>query len=183
MIRYQGTIIIAGLWALCDQLTKLWVVRAVLGGSLPSDPSGIRSPRLVVSEAWFHLRVAGNKGAAWSVLGEIPDAVRVPLFLVLSGVSMAALIAFLTRTEPREYLPRFALASILGGAAGNLVDRIRLGYVVDFIHCFHGPFHWPTFNVADVAIVIGASLLAIHLVRTGGHPLLSRPSEGAPFGG
>jgi len=83
----------------------------------------------------------------------------------MSGIALAAL-TYYARTIPREErLPRFALSLVIGGAIGNLIDRVRLGYVVDFIHVYWGRHQWPDFNVADSAISIGIVLLLLDAVR------------------
>jgi signal peptidase II len=70
----------------------------------------------------------------------------------------------LLRIKSDEIQSAIAFALILGGAAGNVIDRVRQGYVVDFIHWFYGDWHWPTFNVADSAISVGAVLLAMDII-------------------
>jgi len=103
-----------------------------------------------------HLVLARNTGAAWSMLHDAPETVRVPLLAGVASLAIVAMVALHRRVG-------VALPFLLGGALGNLVDRIRLGYVVDFIDVhatWHGtPIHWPTFNVADVAICVGVLLL------------------------
>jgi signal peptidase II len=88
--------------------------------------------------------------------------------LLLSALSLAALLAiayYFVRLPPSARLPRVALALVLGGALGNLVDRIRLGYVVDFIHVYWRQHAWPDFNVADSAITVGVVLLILDILR------------------
>ena len=127
---------------LLDQWTKLAVRRGfALGESVPVWPG------------FFHLTYLRNTGAAWGVLGGQNTA------LILLSIAMLALMLryrrhFLADTASH----RIALGLLLGGITGNLLDRVRLGYVVDFLDFFAGPHHWPAFNVADAAICCGVGL-------------------------
>lgn len=99
-----------------------------------------------------------NKGAAFSFLGDAGGWQRW-LFIVLAlGVS-GVLLAWLRRLNADQTRMALALALILGGAVGNVVDRILLGHVIDFIDVYYADWHWPAFNVADSAIFVGAVLL------------------------
>jgi signal peptidase II len=107
------------------------------------------------------LRHARNPGMAFGLLARtgLPHQA---LWLDLVGlVALALLVAYLLKLPKRPRLPRIALAMILGGALGNLADRIRLGYVTDFIHVFHGSWQFHDFNVADSAITVGVILLLL----------------------
>ena len=115
---------------------------------------------------WFHWRLTYNTGAAFSFLRDAGGWQRW-LFSVLA-IGVSALLAFwlsrLPRSDWRQALP-FSL--IIGGALGNLVDRVRYGHVVDFIDVLYWPGkHWPAFNIADSAIVAGAIGLALFTVLT-----------------
>jgi signal peptidase II len=83
------------------------------------------------------------------------------LVTLLSIVALGAVAIYAISSPANERLSQFALAFILGGAAGNIIDRIRLGYVVDFLDVFYRGSHWPAFNVADSAICAGVGLLLI----------------------
>ena len=88
---------------------------------------------------------------------------------LLSGLSLVisiVIVAMLVRGAERARLELGALSLILGGALGNLVDRLRFGYVVDFIDLYAGEHHWPAFNIADAGITVGAALLVLHILRT-----------------
>jgi signal peptidase II len=104
------------------------------------------------------LTKAYNTGAAFSFLGDASGWQRwlfIGLALVVSGI----LLAWLRRLPAGEWRTALALALILGGAIGNLVDRVLHGHVIDFIDVYYETWHWPTFNVADSAITVGAALL------------------------
>ncbi len=128
-----------------DQLTKAWVAsRFALGEQWTLTP-------------FFNVVRAHNTGAAFSLLAEAGGWQRL-LFIAIAGVAVAVIAHLLARhrQEPRFCL---ALSGILGGALGNLIDRVRLGYVVDFLDFHAAGLHWPAFNVADMAITGGALLI------------------------
>ena len=102
-----------------------------------------------------------NTGAAWSLLANAGGWQR--WFFISLGIAVSALIVvWLTRLRvPDERMLAIGLASILGGALGNVIDRFVHGHVIDFIHAHYGPHYWPAFNVADMAITLGAALLII----------------------
>ena len=145
---------------LVDVLTKLWIVLA-----LEVDGRGA----IEVVRGHLELVVARNPGAAFSILRDAPEWVRRPLFLTISIAAIIFVTRAYRRLDARRLSARWGFALVLGGALGNLVDRIRDTSVVDFIQA-HGhiggsgrELHWPTFNVADVAICAGVLLLAIDL--------------------
>ena len=106
------------------------------------------------------LRKAYNYGAAFSFLGDASGWQRW-FFIILALVVIGILVAWLRRLPATDTRARLALVLILGGAAGNVVDRLVYGYVIDFIDVFYGSWHWPTFNIADSAISVGAFLLIL----------------------
>lgn len=106
------------------------------------------------------LTKAYNLGAAFSFLGDASGWQRwlfSGLALVVSGI----LLAWLRRLPAGEWRTALALALILGGAIGNLIDRVLYGHVIDFIDVYYRTWHWPTFNIADSAISVGAALLVL----------------------
>ncbi len=105
-----------------------------------------------------------NSGAVWGILSDAGG--RVPRLITLLAVcAFAVVIAVFLRTAPRCRLEMAALAFIMGGALGNIIDRLRLGHVIDFLDVYVGAYHWPTFNVADSFITAGVLLLAWSLWR------------------
>jgi signal peptidase II len=133
-----------------DQLTKFWVVQNF--GMYES---------MVVVPGFFNLTYLTNTGAAFGMLAGLPLLWR-QLFFV--GVALVALVAifFLHRKiahESRWYT--VSLALIAGGAVGNLIDRVRLGAVVDFLDVYLTTHHWPAFNVADSAISVGVVIFLV----------------------
>ena len=118
----------------------------------------------VVLLPFLALRKAYNYGAAFSFLGDASGWQRW-FFIVLALVVMGILVTWLRRLPPGNTGARVALVLILGGAAGNVIDRLVYGYVIDFIDVFYGSWHWPTFNIADSAISVGAFLLLLDAFR------------------
>lgn len=110
------------------------------------------------------LRKAYNYGAAFSFLGDASGWQRW-FFIVLALVVIAILVTWLRRLPADNTGARMALVLILGGAAGNVIDRLVYGYVIDFIDVFYGSWHWPTFNIADSAISVGVFLLLVDSFR------------------
>jgi len=120
--------------------------------------------------SFFDLTLAYNRGAAWSFLGDQGGWQRW-LFVGLAGVVSLMLAVWLTRLDRRDRMMAVSMALILGGALGNLVDRLIRGYVIDFLDFHHlglagwpgfdAAGHWPAFNVADSAITLGAVLLLV----------------------
>jgi signal peptidase II len=152
--RRPMLLVVSALVILLDRLSKDWIVKHLAPGSaIPVIPRVFRITHVL------------NTGAAFSLLESLPpNAVR--LGLIVFSIA-AALIVFgiLWRAGRTFTLTSVALALILGGALGNLYDRVRFHHVVDFleVHIYH--YHWPDFNVADSAIVVGACLLLIEIFR------------------
>jgi signal peptidase II len=114
-----------------------------------------------------NLTLMHNTGAAFSMLNQAGGWQRW-LFVALGAIVGAVIVWWLRRLPAERRWLACALALILGGAAGNVIDRIFLGYVVDFIDVYYGRWHWPAFNIADSAITIGAVMLLIDAFRKDG---------------
>ncbi len=121
--------------------------------------------------SWLNLTLAHNEGAAFSFLAGAGGWQRWFFSVVAIGIS-AILMIWLWRLPNRSRLLPVAISLVLGGAIGNLIDRLRFGYVVDFIDVHYRGWHWPAFNVADSVIVIGVILLLIEgfIPRKGPEP-------------
>lgn len=113
---------------------------------------------------FFNFTLAHNTGAAFSFLSSAGGWQRW-FFVVLALLVSTALIVWLKRLDKTAKLEAASLALILGGAVGNVIDRLYHGYVIDFIDIFYGSYHWPAFNIADSAICIGAVLLILDSFR------------------
>ena len=141
---------------LADQATKALVERTlVLHETIPLTP-------------FFALSYVRNTGAAFGVLAAAPVGVRLPLFLAVTVVATAAVLSYLRRTPADQRWRVAALGAILGGALGNLLDRVRYGEVVDFLDLHWGGLHWPAFNVADAAITVGVAIVLLASVERAG---------------
>jgi signal peptidase II len=139
---------LAGVVLILDQGSK-WFADELLGA------------RDVVSLLPFlALRKAYNAGAAFSFLSEASGWQRW-FFVGLALLVIGVLVAWLRRLPRGQNRLALALALILGGAAGNLIDRVIYGHVIDFLDLYYRDWHWPTFNIADSAITIGAALLLL----------------------
>jgi signal peptidase II len=108
----------------------------------------------------FNFTLAHNYGAAFSFLNDAGGWQRW-LFIVLASAVSLVLLVWLIRLPREEWLTGLSLGLIIGGAIGNLIDRIQQGYVVDFIDVYYGDWHFPAFNVADSAITVGVVLLLL----------------------
>lgn len=115
---------------------------------------------VAVIEGWLNWTLVYNHGAAFSFLQDADGWQRWLFSALAVGISLALIVA-LKRTERSDWRQAAPFALIIGGALGNLVDRLRFGYVIDFIDAYWGQHHWPAFNIADSAIVVGAVMLAV----------------------
>lgn len=110
-----------------------------------------------------------NPAGAGGLLLSAPEGLRRPFFVVVSILAIVAIVVYVHRTVVMQRDVCWALALVLGGAIGNLIDRVSLGYVVDFARVFvtfgGKNYYWPVFNVADVAITVGVALLARYWIR------------------
>lgn len=120
---------------------------------------------LAVIPGFFSIVHSQNRGAAFSLFDGGDSVWRTALLLVFSLVAVAVVGRILWNADRLDRLSLAGLALILGGAAGNVFDRLLWGRVTDFLDFYAGDYHWPTFNVADSAIVIGSSLLLLELLR------------------
>lgn len=111
-----------------------------------------------------HIR---NRGGAFGMFGGVDSPLLNLFFLVLSIIAILILILFIKESKGRSAIYSLSFSLILGGAFGNLLDRIRIGEVIDFIDLHLGPYHWPAFNLADSAITFGVFLLIFDLIRRG----------------
>lgn len=111
---------------------------------------------------FWHVR---NSGAVWGFFQGHDGGWAPKLITALAIAALLVVLFFFLRAGRQERLELFAYAFILGGALGNIIDRLRLGYVVDFLDVYVRTWHWPTFNVADSCITIGVLLLAFSLLR------------------
>ena len=120
--------------------------------------------RLVVIPGFFNLTHVRNPGGAFSFLATLPEEIRQAFFLGTGLLAVVLLLLFLRRIGARDGIAATAIGGVLGGALGNLADRIRYGEVVDFLDFrLIGGYVWPTFNMADCWIVVGVALLMLQM--------------------
>lgn len=147
-IGYEMLALIAVLVIALDQFTKkLVATHFQLHQSVPIIPN------------FFDLVYVRNKGAAFGILADTPY--RVLILLVTTSVAVGFLVWLYRQFKPDQVLARCAVSLVLGGALGNLIDRLRFGEVVDFIYVHWFEHYWPAFNVADSAICVGVGLLLL----------------------
>lgn len=144
---YKRWFVIAALVVVLDQLTK-WAVLAnfAYGERLEIAP-------------FLNLVLVYNKGAAFSMFADA-DGWQTPL-LIAFALGAAGIVSYLLVRNPGKRVLSLGLALILGGALGNVIDRLRFGHVVDFVDVHAMGWHWPAFNVADSGITVGAALLIL----------------------
>lgn len=148
--KYLILSIVSAIILLLDQATKLFIDRTM----------GLHSSITVV-ENFFNITYIRNKGAAFGFLAE--SSFRLPFFILVSIIAVVVIIGVFRKLRPEQKLSAVALSLIFAGALGNLIDRIRLGEVIDFIYVHWYEHYWPAFNVADSAICVGVFLLAIDM--------------------
>lgn len=150
--KYILLVSLAGLVIVLDQITKLLIT-----GWLEIHQTIQMIPN------FLSLTYVRNTGAAFGLLSRAPESFRIPFFIIIPLIALTIIILIFKKTRETEVLMITSLSLILGGAIGNFIDRVRFGYVVDFVdlHWFN-KYHWPAFNVADTAIVIGVTLLIFY---------------------
>lgn len=138
---------------LLDRVTKLAIVQALrLGQGIPVVPG------------FFDIVFVLNPGAAFGFLATLSEQVRNPLFILISILAVILILFYHNRYLRSQRLVSVALGLVLGGALGNLIDRVHYGMVVDFLDVHLGPYHWPAFNVADSAISTGVGLMILDML-------------------
>ena len=150
--RTRLLLIIAPLLLVLDQLSKLYIDRNFLLGE-----------SVTVFKNFFHITYIRNKGAAFGILSGSPW--RVPFFVTIGVIACVALLWYLYSTRAEQKLLQTALVMVFAGAIGNIIDRVRLSEVIDFIDVHWYQYHWPAFNIADSAITVGVGLMILDLWR------------------
>jgi len=169
---YLFLALVAAVTIVADLGTKHWALRSL------ETSEGIATPMQIV-EGKLAFVLARNPGGAWGFLAGASEAIRKPFFLLVTGIAIVTIVAIYRRLAPTQRALKWALPLVLGGAIGNLVDRIRFSWVVDFIdvHIVRGgrAYHWPTFNIADVAICVGLGLMFVDVLGSRQKAPLSEP--------
>ncbi len=155
--------IVSFVTAAADIGSKEWAKHALAGPELRRT-----GKHLEIIPDHLDFIFAQNPGGAWSFLRGVPDGLRRPFFLFVSAAAIVFIVMVYRRLDRRQWAMKWGLPLALGGAIGNLADRVRYGWVVDFIDVYWkgkaNEMHWPTFNVADIAIVFGVGFMALDLL-------------------
>jgi len=154
-VRFIGALV--SLIVFLDQASK-WIVDR----TMPLHHS------IPVVEDLFNLTYIRNTGAAFGILAGSAALFRRPFLILFSLVAIGFIVTLLRRLPEKEKGLMTALSFILGGALGNLIDRLLYGEVIDFLDFYWRQFHWPAFNFADSFITVGVFLTLYSLVRSGG---------------
>jgi signal peptidase II len=149
--KYRILCIVTVVVLVLDQATKLFIDRTM---DLHTS--------IAVVQNFFSITYIRNKGAAFGFLAD--SSYRLPFFILISIIAVIVIIAVFRKLRADQKLPAFSLALIFAGAIGNLIDRVRLGEVIDFLDAHWYRHHWPAFNVADSAICVGVFLLALDML-------------------
>jgi signal peptidase II len=133
-----------------DQITKAYIAGTMgLHESIPIIPG------------FFNLTYIRNPGAAFGIMGTTSSGFRLVFFFLTSLFAMGLLLTIFLRLDPADWWGQLTIASIFGGAIGNFIDRLQYGEVIDFLDFHVRGYHWPAFNVADMAISIGVCSLLV----------------------
>ncbi|MBW2636044.1 MAG: signal peptidase II [Deltaproteobacteria bacterium] len=118
-----------------------------------------------VIEGYFNITYVKNPGAAFGFLANSAPEYRSLFLISVTVIAIVLILYFISKNTAKEVFLTFSLSLILGGAAGNLIDRIRFGEVTDYLDFYISSYHWPAFNVADSAISLGAIVLVIEIFK------------------
>lgn len=119
----------------------------------------------LVIDGFFNITYVRNTGVAFGIFSSISAPAKSLLLSIFTALAAIVVVTYSVRSPAGNRLLQIALSLILGGALGNLYDRIAFGYVVDFLEFYVGAYHWPSFNIADSAITVGVVLLAFEIIR------------------
>jgi signal peptidase II len=169
---------VAGLAFAADLASKSWATSNL-------EP-GRRAQPLVLVDGHLAFIRAENHGGAWGLFQRADEVLQRPFFLIVNVVAMVVIVSFYRRLRPGQTALRWGLPLVLGGALGNVADRIRFGHVIDFIDMYArigGEIrHWPTYNVADIAICFGVGLMALSMLLPGKRSEASAQLDATPDG-
>ena len=151
--KYLKLVLISGVVVLLDQITKAMIVR-----ELP-----LHHAKTVI-EGFFNLVHVHNPGGAFGLMAGMSPAFRTALFVVVSSMAIGLILYFYHTTPSNRPWLATGFALIFGGAIGNMIDRVRMGVVVDFLDFYVNSWRWPAFNIADSAITLGVGIFVLHLL-------------------
>ncbi|MGW8326104.1 MAG: signal peptidase II [Desulfobacterales bacterium] len=151
--QYTKLAVISGLVIILDQITKIFILK-----TLPLYHS------ITIIPGFFNITHIHNPGGAFGFMAHQNSSLRNFLFILLASIAVCLIFYFYKSTNRTHPFLASGFALILGGAIGNLIDRIRFGKVVDFLDFYVHNYHWPAFNVADSAITVGVTIFIFHLL-------------------
>ena len=167
--RYVLLLVVSLVIVVVDQATKIFIMHTMrLHESIPIIPG------------YFHLTYIRNPGAAFGIFASSSSAFRLVFFVITTMIALGLLGIIFYRLHIDDRWGQLTIASIVGGAIGNLLDRLRFGEVIDFLDVHVNGYHWPAFNVADSAISIGVVSLLILFAVEKKHHKESPPSSSSP---
>ncbi len=149
---YSYLFFIGGGTILLDQITKIWI----------DNNMRLFETKPILS-GFFDFYYIRNPGAAFGTFSNSFPEFRIPFFIGISIIAICIILFLYHKQEETEIIMPVALSLVLGGAVGNLIDRIRMGEVIDFLLLHYNKFRWPAFNVADIAISAGVFLLLLRM--------------------
>jgi signal peptidase II len=148
----RAGMLVAILTIFFDQLSKWWILNLVMA-----------PPKIIEVTQFFNLVLVHNRGASFGIFSDAPGWASIALIVFAIIISIVLAIWM---WQAQETFLSIALALVIGGAIGNVIDRIRFGAVVDFLDVHAGGWHWPAFNVADSAITLGVILLILDSLKS-----------------
>jgi signal peptidase II len=151
--QYKKLAVISGLIVILDQITKILILK-----KLPLYHS------ITIIPGFFNITHIHNPGGAFGFMAHHDSSLRNFIFLLLASFAVCFIFYFYKNTYKTHPFLASGFALILGGAIGNMIDRIRFGKVVDFLDFYIRSYHWPAFNVADSAITVGVTIFIFHLL-------------------
>jgi len=150
--RYIMLLVVGGVIVALDQYTKVWIDNNMR--LYATEP---------ILKGYLDFHYIRNAGSAFGFLSGSESPYRIPFFVGVSTLAIGIILYLFHQMEESEIVVPVALSLVLGGAVGNLIDRIRLGEVIDFIYFHYKRFAWPAFNIADIAITAGVILLILRM--------------------
>lgn len=193
--RRPRVILLCAVFTVALTWLDLWT-KDVVAAALPCDPAETAACRMIpgkhpsyagaiqVVDGFLDLAYAENRGAAFGMMRDVPEILRLSLFGIAAGLACVVLGGALIRGYGGTFFV-WSVPLIVSGALGNLIDRLRQGFVVDFIRFhLHDGWEYPTFNVADITIAIGGALLLLDGFRRepGRAAATEVPAQGQPQG-
>ena len=151
--KYIRLAVIGGCVVIVDQITKLLILK-----HLPFNQN------ITVIAGFFDIVHINNPGGAFGLLASLSPQWRTIIFLFVSSLAVGLILYFYIKTPQSHPWLAAGFALIFGGAIGNLIDRLRFGFVIDFLDFYIAKYHWPAFNIADSAITVGLTIFIIHIV-------------------